>query len=300
LFVAYCEKGSKQVECSFANGVKEGDETVYFPDRTKRASLSYKNGLLEGTQKTYLPNGKKKNTYNYKAGFDTDLIGLSFEECSTKPQLLIIPSVVSPVEDKLRNSILPDFEKQDLLVKINLQFLVGVDGKVKKVIDYGTESKTNIQYFSDLLNSIMPSDTARFDDMPIECTMLLTLYFYNGMYISSCFASKPIMQLTSNYGESFWGALCYFKSSRPKNPEDAKKIRDQLALQKKTSNVPMEDKVYNEVDIMPQFPGGPEAILEFLGRTAVIPMKQQCERSKERFLLDLLLRLMVAFLELKY
>jgi TonB family protein len=233
-------------------------------------------------QTTFYPNGEKKHSFDFKQNSDIGLMGLNYKEYWAKPHLFRYATKTSPIEYKLYNAVLPDPERTDSLLNIKLDFLVDIDGRVKKVNNYGTKSELNIQFLSTLLNGIEPLDTSWFDDTPIEYKMILNLYFYNGIYISGCHASKPICGFTAEFGKSYWIASSSFKSAVPENPVEQAELRKKASEQQDKLYVPNYDEVFVTVEEMPQFPGGEVALREFVKRSLRYPVKSARNREQGR------------------
>lgn len=277
-FSSYFEDGSKQVESNFDLGLKSGKEKVYFQNGKVRALLNYRQGKLNGKQTTFFPNGKKKKNFRYEDNFDVDFKRISFEKYIKSPRLFTIPLNTYPIEDLLNNSVLPDISANNSA--ITLEILIGCDGKVKEILDYGTISEQNIQFFDQLFKKITPLDTARFDNSPIEYTMILPLKFYKGSYVSTCQSVIPSWELTNLFENSFWRTRFHFKSKWIKNPEPQKSPEDLAdALTRKNKGL-NKDKVKKMVEVMPEFPGGEPALRKFIARTVRYPV--DAAKNKEQ------------------
>jgi len=281
-FVSYFENGIEQVECTFVNGAKEGVETIYHENGTKRAILNYQSGTLHGKQKTFHSNGKKKASFQYEKNTDMNLVGLEHEQLLKKPKLFSMPLNTLPLENLLINNSLPDKEKENTIVKIDLVLLIGTDARVKDVLNYGTSSDKNIPYLTKLLDRIDPFDTVFFDGKPIEYVMTLPLRFYNGNYISTCQGRMPAWELTNVFGESFWIPSFHFKTRFLKNPGQDETPLNLADMHDNKSEDPDSIKTFLNVEVMPIFPGGEQALKEFIGRSIRYPVEAAKRREQGR------------------
>ncbi|HKK82408.1 MAG TPA: TonB family protein [Prolixibacteraceae bacterium] len=261
--VLFREDGSKKVEANFSDGFKEGKEIIYYPNGNKKTLLNYTKGLLHGRQKTFKPNGRKKEKYYYEYNNDASLEGLSENEYFKAPKLIELPVALSNIELLLANNRLPDIEKKNQLQNVEIQCLIDTNGKVKEVSKVGFSSEKNISFISALLKESAPMDPFYFDSTPIDYYLWLSLYFYNGEYVGRDEPFKQGVYLSNDFGNDFWYPICYFDARKPELEEEN---------QEKNNNSKYAGFDFSkEAEIMPGFPGGKEALRQYISECLIYP-----------------------------
>jgi antitoxin component YwqK of YwqJK toxin-antitoxin module len=67
-YVEYYDSGSKKVEMTVVEGVKQGPSTLFFENGKVKEVRSYFNNKMDGTWLTYDTSGVKTGEANYKSG----------------------------------------------------------------------------------------------------------------------------------------------------------------------------------------------------------------------------------------
>jgi len=63
-----CENGQAKNTVDIVNGLKQGEENLYFSNGNVKATVNYVDNLKQGEGKTYFKSGKLDATYNYVDG----------------------------------------------------------------------------------------------------------------------------------------------------------------------------------------------------------------------------------------
>ena len=155
---------------------------------------------------------------------------------------------------------LPVIEFPDSVCSIEMRLLINEEGRVCEIIDFRTSLAENRDYLLKWVSQLPALRKAYFNDMPIEYSLTLPLFFYNGKNLMGR-RSRPDKFISTEFGNKFW--IAEYRLNRPPPGDPLGKIvyNGMPNNNDSTSSITKQGIVFFET--IPEFPGGEKALREF-------------------------------------